>query len=142
MADVMMAFADPDNNGDTAVYSFGVATAAYDELERVSKYRFAKKAVIGSKPHTDAIGGDLDTVEFSGVIYPHYSGGLGQMDDLRTLMNKGKPIRWVDGLGKDRGEWVITKLTETQGRFFDKGVPLKIAFRVSLQEYIDGYIQY
>jgi len=139
MSDVMMAFAD-SNKGNTRIYQFGVDTAAYQELERSSEYRWAQKAVVGGKPHSDSVGPGLDSVEFNGVIYPHYRGGLGQIDSLRSIQSQGKPVRWVDGLGKDRGLWVIKRIVESESHYFTRGVPLKIEFRISLEEYAGGYL--
>ncbi|MGI9278207.1 MAG: phage tail protein [Endozoicomonas sp.] len=116
-------------------YRFSVATAALQELERTSEWRWADKDVIQGKPQSDFIGPGLDTLELNGVIFPHFRGGLGQVDAMRAEANKGAPLRLVLGTGQDMGLWTIRRIQETQRRLYDRGIPLKVEFRLSLKEY-------
>lgn len=116
-------------------YRFAVDTATYNKLERRSTWRWAKKEVVGSKPLTDYVGPDLEEIQLSGVIYPHYRGGLGQLDAMRAEATKGEPLRLVLGTGADLGLWCLLEVTETQGNIYRRGIPLKIEFQLKLQEY-------
>lgn len=116
-------------------YRFSVDTAALQELERTSEWRWADKDVINSKPRSDYIGPGLDLLELQGVIYPHFRGGLGQVDAMRREAGKGVPLRLVSGNGSDLGLWTIRRITEIQQRICQAGVPLRIEFRLSLKEH-------
>ncbi|MCW7553641.1 phage tail protein [Endozoicomonas gorgoniicola] len=116
-------------------YRLGTTTAAVQELERVSEWRWADKDVIHGKPQSDYIGPGLDTIELNGVIYPHFRGGLGQVDAMRAEADKGTPLRMVLGTGQDMGLWTIRRISENQTRIYDRGIPLKVEFRLSLKEY-------
>ena len=116
-------------------YHFSLSTAAYQSLERVSSYRWQKQDRLGRKPALQYVGPDADTVEFEGVIHPYFRGGLGQLTAMRTEAGKGKPLILVDGLGKTWGKYCIKRISETQTIFTDDGIPKKIEFRLSLEEY-------
>ncbi|WP_422134963.1 phage tail protein [Endozoicomonas sp. ALD040] len=116
-------------------YRFSVGTAALQELERTSEWRWADKDVIQGKPQSDYIGPGLDSLELNGVIFPHFKGGLGQVDAMRAEADKGTPLRLVLGTGQDMGLWTIRRIQETQRRLYDRGIPLNVEFRLSIKQY-------
>jgi len=118
-------------------FRFSVNTAAFDELVRISEWRWQEKVIVGELPKLDYTGPALESIEIKGTILPHYKGGLGQLDEMRKIAGIGAPQRLVTGTGKDLGSWVITKLHETQRQFYRKGTPLKQEFTLTLREY-DG----
>lgn len=128
MTEVMMALGE---------YRFGLSTAAFADLQRTSEYRWAKQERMGRKPARQYTGPDGDTISLSGVIYPHYRGGLGQINAMRAQAGKGKPLLLVDGLGRVWGKFCLVKVQEGQTRFLSNGVPLKMDFNLSLEEYGD-----
>lgn len=116
-------------------YRFSIDTAPLQELERISEWRWADKDVIQGKPQSDYIGPGLDSIELNGMIYPHFRGGLGQVDAMRAEADKGAPLRLVLGTGQDLGLWTIRRISEKQMRLYDRGIPLKVEFRLSLKQY-------
>ena len=76
-----------------------------------------------------------DTRVLEGTIYPHFAGGLGQLDRMREIAGMGVPLLYSDGTGKVHGQWVITQLSEGQSHFLPGGVPRKITFSLTLQKY-------
>lgn len=88
MTDVMMLLGP---------YPFMLNTAAYDGLKRTASYRWKKQARIGRKPANQYLGADLQTVQLSGTILPHFKGGLHQVDLMRTAASAAKPLLLVDG---------------------------------------------
>lgn len=118
-------------------YQFSIGTAAYQELTRVHSWRWNEVPRAGRKPASQYDGPEAATLELSGVIYPHYKGGIGQIVAMRKEADKGEPLMLVDGTGKIWGKWVIRTIEEGQSRHFDRGMPMKQQFRMSLREYGD-----
>lgn len=119
-------------------FTFGLETAAFQELQRSSSYRWQAKDRIGRKPAQQNTGQGADTINLNGVIYPHFKGGLKQLTELRAQAAQAKPLRLVytlDKVGQYCGQWCITGIEETRTVFFENGAPRKIEFRLSLVEY-------
>lgn len=119
-------------------FMFGIDTAAFQELQRVSSYRWQSKERIGRKPAQQNTGQGADTISLSGVIYPHYRGGLGQISQLRDQAANGDPLPLIyasETVGQYLGRWCVTSIEETRTVFFDNGTPRKIEFSLSLVEY-------
>ena len=123
---VMMALGD---------FRFSVSTAAYDELNRTHNYRWQSQDRIGRSPGQQFMGEGIQTLDLSGTIYPHYSGGIEQVNQMHSMAGQGKPLILVDGTGKVWGKFVITRVQETQSRFLNNGQALHQDFRLSLVFY-------
>lgn len=124
-------------------FTFGIDTAAFQELQRASTYKWQAKDRIGRKPAQQNTGQGSDTITLSGVIYPHYLGGLGQIDALRSQAAQDEPMPLIyafESVGQYCGLWCVTGIEETRTVFFDDGTPRKIEFRLSLVEYGEDYI--
>lgn len=119
-------------------FRFGVLTAAYQELQRVSEYRWPAQDRVGNTPQLQFVGRGADTITLPGVIYPEWNGGAGQLDRLRALADQGLPQMLVSGMGRVMGRWVIERVEEKQGPFFAGGVPRKQEFTLQLRKYDDG----
>lgn len=124
-------------------FRFGIETAAFQKLQRSSAARWQALNRIGRRPAMQNTGRDADKISLSGVIYPHYKGGLGQMSALRAMLNAGTPVPLVyafDRVGQYCGLWCVTSISEDRTVFFDNGTPRKIEFSIDLQEYgEDGF---
>lgn len=118
-------------------YRFSIDTAAYENLERSSAWRWASVERVGARPAQQYIGPGEDTITMSGVIYPYYKGGLGQVSSMRAEAAKGEPLLMLDGTGRVWGLYCITEVRETQTTFFSGGQPRKIDFNISLTAYGD-----
>lgn len=113
-------------------YRFSLATAAYATLQRATEYRWASQDRLGRGPARQFVGQGDDTITLAGVIYPHYKGGLRQVDTMRAEAAKGQPLDLVDGFGRVWGPWVILSVRENQSALLGNGAPLKIEFQVEL----------
>lgn len=121
-------------------FTFGIDTAAFQELQRVSAYRWQAQNRIGRKPAQQNTGQGADTINLSGVIYPHWRGGLSQIEVLRTLAANGDPLPLIyafEAIGQYCGRWCVTEIRDTRTIFFDNGAPRKIEFDIALIEYGD-----
>ena len=119
-------------------FQFGMDTAAFDQLQRSSAYRWEAKNRIGRQPAMQNTGRDADTITLSGAIYPHWRGGLGQIGALRAMAESGEPQPLVyafETSGQYCGQWCITGIEETRTVLFDNGAPRKIEFSLVLREY-------
>jgi phage protein U len=113
-------------------FQFSLDTAAYQTLKRSSQYLWASTARVGQRPALQSVGLGIETIGINGVIYPHYAGGMGQVDAMRGEASKGEPLMLVDGHGRIWQHWCITSIEETQTTFDTNGTPLKIEFRLQL----------
>ena len=121
-------------------FTFSLDTAAFQELQRASTYRWQAKDRIGRKPAQQNTGAGSDTISLSGTIYPHYRGGLGQIEQLRSQAAIGQPLPLIyafETVGQSCGLWCVTSIEETRRVFFVDGTPRRIDFRLSLVEYGD-----
>ncbi|MCP5136025.1 MAG: phage tail protein [Gammaproteobacteria bacterium] len=117
-------------------YQLGVDTAALDTLSRVTEYRWAAPERIGASGRQQYMGPGKDTITVSGVILPHYRGGLGQLDAMRAEAGQGKPLIVFDHreLSTVYGKWCIVRISETRSRHLG-AAPRRIEFSLEMAYY-------
>lgn len=120
-------------------YRFSIDTAAYQQLQRTTEYRWQSQARVGRLPAQQYVGPGIDNITLNGVIHPYYKGGLKQLDAMRAEAGKGKPLHLTDGLGHPWQQWVITHIEEAQDTLFKDGTPQKITFRIQLTRYGEDF---
>lgn len=116
-------------------FQFSIDTAAYQELTRRSEYRWASQDRFGQEPNLQFTGPATETISLSGIIYPDYKGGSGQLIKMRALAGSGKPMNLVGGAGSLLGRWVIESLEEKQSVFAAAGVARKQEFTLQLKKF-------
>ena len=126
MSETMMAL---------GAYRFSIDSAAYQRFKRTQRYRWQPQARLSRVPAMQFVGQGEDNITLNGVIYPHFRGGLTQLDRLREEAAKGEPQLLVDGLGFIWGQWVVMSIDEEQQFFIANGQPLKQTFSLSLVFY-------
>lgn len=126
MADVMMMLGG---------YQFGLDSAAFQELNRNTEWRWPSQDVFESRPVLQFTGWGEDTITLPGVIFPEYWGGTRQLDELRDLGDSGEPQTLIDGRGSVLGQWVITGVHERQSVFAQGGVGRRQEFTVTLKRH-------
>ncbi|WP_171178673.1 phage tail protein [Ruegeria sp. HKCCD8929] len=129
MADVMLQL---------GVFQFSIDTATYQRLNRSTEYRWARQPRIGGNDAMQFTGYGPETIEIEGVIYPHFRGGLKQIDKLRTQGSIGIPLPLISGIGKVLGLWVIEAVTEGQEVFAAQGIPHRQDFSMRMARYDGG----
>lgn len=129
MADVMLQL---------GLYQFSLNSAAYQRLSRSTEYRWARQARIGSNDALQFTGTGPETIDLEGVIYPHFRGGLGQLDEMRLQASLGIPLPLVSGTGRLLGVWCIESISEGQTVFARQGVPHRVDFSMKLARYDGG----
>jgi len=121
-------------------YQFSIRTAAYQTLTRTSEYRWARQPRIGTNDALQFTGYGPETLELAGMIYPHFRGGLEQLDRMRSQAAAPVPMPLVSGLGKFLGVWVTEQITEGQRVFASAGVPQRQDFTIRLARYDGGFL--
>jgi phage protein U len=116
-------------------YRFSVATAGYQDTKRSTTWRWATLDTIGAPPEHQFIGPGEDRMRLSGEIFPHYRGGLGQIDAIRMQAGRGVPFPLIEGGGWYLGLWIIEAVEEGQKYFLPDGTPRKIDFGIELKQY-------
>lgn len=129
MAEVMMQL---------GFLQFSLDTATYQRLSRSTEYRWARLARIGSNDAMQFTGYGPETIEIEGVIYPHFRGGLKQVDKMRAQASIGVPLPLVSGTGRILGLWVVEAISEGQEVFAKQGVPLRQEFTMRIARYDGG----
>ena len=117
------------------LFRFGVAGADYQSFQRRAEYRWSQVDRIGRMPAAQFLGKGRETVTLQGVIYPHFRGGLRQVELMRLQAGLGQPLMLVDGLGFVWDRWVITSVDETKTVLMADGAPRRIEFGVTLESY-------
>ena len=128
MTETMMAIGD---------FRFSIETAAYDKLTRTHSYNWPGKARIGRAPALQFTGPGEETISLSGIVYPHFRGGLDQVSAMNTEAAKGEPLQLVDGNGRFWGIYAITKVREGHKFIDGTGTPYKQTFSLDIKAYGD-----
>lgn len=126
MADVMMILGG---------YPFGLNTAAFQELNRNTEWRWPSQDVFNGTPVLQFTGKGKETIALPGVIFPEYWGGTNQLEQLRAIADQGQPQILIDGRGFIIGEFVITGVQERQSTFAQAGVARRQEFTITLERY-------
>lgn len=128
MQDIMMVL---------GTYVFSIESASYQKLSRSVAYRWKNQTRMMARDALQFTGEGEDSITLTGVIYPNYKGGTGQLTVMRGLAGKGKPLILIDGKGFVHGLWIIEKIEEVVDAFFGKGVPKKQTFTMKIRKYGD-----
>lgn len=120
-------------------FSFGINTAAYQDLKRTAEYKWPAQERFGQDDALQYTGPGAETITLSGVILTAYRGGTGQLNRLRALGATGQPQLLISGLGAIMGRWVIERVEEGQTVFAAAGHPRRQEFTVQLRKYANGF---
>ncbi len=116
-------------------FRFGIATAAYQSLDRSTEYRWESQERIMRHPAMQFVGAGHTTITLDGVILPMFRGGLSQVDRMRDIAASGSPQILVSGRGRVFGPFVIMKVAEKQTVFLPDGTARKLEFSVEVKSY-------
>lgn len=116
-------------------FRFGVNSANYQTLSRSAAFRWSKQDRAGQAPASQFLGPDAEDMTLEGTIYPHFKGGLRQVEAMRAVAGLGQPMILVDGLGWVLQRWVILSVDERKSVFLAGGAPRRIDFTLKLRSY-------
>lgn len=119
-------------------FRFEVTKHAYEELDRSVGGRWEEVPRIGRRPALQFLGATKGTISITATIYPEYTGGLAQVDDMGAAAEAGEVLMMVGNsgsLGKVMGRWVIEELGDRQSFFKRDGSPRKVEVTLTLGRY-------
>lgn len=116
-------------------FRFGVNRANYQNFTRAAQWRWQAQDRVGRRPALQFLGPGSDEITLEGVIYPHFKGGLRQVELMRLVADQGQPLIMVDGLGWVWDRWVIASVEERKALFMADGAPRRIGFSIGLLAY-------
>jgi phage protein U len=116
-------------------FQFAINTAAHDSLQRETAYRWEQQDRLGREPAMQFIGAGNEKISLQGRIYPHFRGGLGQLNTMRQMAGEGEPLQLIDGLGNVLGQYCITRIVEGQQAYVGPGIPRRMDFAIELERY-------
>ena len=119
-------------------FLFSLNTAAFQEMDRSTQYRWASQDRLGVHEALQYLGLGSDTITLPGVVYPSYRGGTGQIEKMRKLAKTGMPQIMLDGYGNVYGRWVIESVEEKRSNFAALGSPKKQEFTLKLRHFDGG----
>ncbi len=115
-------------------FRFDADTASFGERTTNHKWRWHGVVGLGDKPVYQYLGEGETTMRLSGTLYPHHTGGLGQMPRLVGIASEGTPQTLTAGDGSTMGSWVITDVNRTESYFNEQGHPKRILFDITLKQ--------
>lgn len=118
-------------------YFFNLDTAAFDELRRSTKFRWASQERLSRRPAQQGVGIGDEKITLKGAIYPGFKGGLKQLDTLRVIGGKLQPLSLTTGYGEALGTWCLESVEEEQSALMQGGIPRKQGFTLEFVRYGD-----
>lgn len=116
-------------------YCFNLDTSAFDQLTRQSEFRWASQERLTRRPAQQSPGLGDERITLRGAIFPHWRGGLGQLDTLRQIGARRDPLNMITGYGRDLGVWCLTRVEEEQAALLHGGIPRKQSFTLEFVRY-------
>lgn len=116
-------------------YYFNLNTAAFDELQRRTAYRWAGQERLTRDIAQQAVGQGEDTLTIKGAVFPLFKGGISQLDALRTIGRQLLPVSLTTGYGAVLGNWCLMKVEEDQSALLAGGIPRKQGFTLEFTKY-------
>ncbi len=118
-------------------FYFNLNTAAYDNLQRSTAYRWASQERLGRRPAQQAVGMGDEKITLRGVIFTGFKGGLKQLDKIRLIGQQLAPLSLTTGYGLVLGHWCLATVTEEQTGLLQGGIPRKQSFSLEFVRYGD-----
>ncbi|MFT2186372.1 phage tail protein [Pseudomonas putida] len=118
-------------------YYFNLDTAAFEELQRKTAYRWAGQERLTRDIAQQAVGQGEDKLTIKGTIFPGFKGGIGQLNTLRSIGRRLQPLSLTTGYGEVLGSWCLQSVDEDQGALLPGGIPRKQSFTLEFVKYGD-----
>jgi len=116
-------------------YYFNLDTAAFDELQRKTAYRWAGQERLTRDIAQQAVGQGEDRLTLKGAVFPLFKGGIGQLNALRSIGRRLQPLTLTTGYGEVLGTWCLLSVDEEQGALLAGGIPRKQSFSLEFVAY-------
>lgn len=119
-------------------YMFHSLRFGYRGLRRDLATRWADIQTVGGLNRLQWTGGDEDTTDIEGVIFPHEFGGLAALEGVRGAALAGTVLPLITLAGNVYGMHVVEGVSEDQSLHDALGRPRMDVFRLRLKRYAGG----
>lgn len=118
-------------------FYFNLDTLAFNELMRQAEYKWVGQERLTRRAAQQAVGLGEEKMTLKGAVFPHWRGGLGQLDVLRKLAGRLVPLELVTGAGNVLGTWCLRSVQEEQSALLRGAIPRKQGFTLEFVRYGD-----
>ncbi|ATB66601.1 phage tail protein [Pseudomonas mosselii] len=118
-----------------APYYFNLDTAAFDQLRRQTRFRWAGQERLSRASAQQAVSLGEESINIQGAIFPGFKGGIGQLQTLRSIGRQLLPLSLTTGYGEVLGTWCLTSIEEEQSVLLAGGIPRKQGFSLEFVSY-------
>lgn len=118
-------------------YFFNLDTSGFDELQRKTAFRWAGQERLTRDIAQQAVGQGEDKLTIKGAIFPAFKGGIGQLNELRTIGRRLQAVNLTTGYGEVLGTWCLVNIDEEQSALLAGGIPRKQSFTLEFMKYGD-----
>lgn len=80
-----------------------------------------------------------DTITLSGVVFPSLGAGFRQLETLRAIGAKLKPVQLTAGTGDVLGRWYLHSVDEEQEALMSDGAPRKQTYSLEFGRYGEDF---
>lgn len=122
-----------------ATFHFNLSTAAFDKLRRATRYRVAAQERLNRQEALQAVSEGGETITLSGVVFPALGAGIRQIERLRSIGGRMKPVQLTTGAGDVLGRWYLQAIEEEQEALLAEGVPRKQTFSLEFGRYGEDF---
>ncbi|MDH4571110.1 phage tail protein [Salinicola acroporae] len=119
------------------MFVFSLGTAAYQDFQRQTQWRNASLSRIGKRPSIQFLGPGTDRITLAGELYPEFTGGQANLDQLRAMGEQGAAWPLIEGTGRMYGLYTMDSMDESSARHFRDGAASHITFSLSLSRIDD-----
>ncbi|WP_110633804.1 phage tail protein [Salinicola salarius] len=119
------------------MFVFSLSTAAYQDFRRQTQWRNSSLSRIGKRPAIQFLGPGTDKITLAGELYPEFTGGQSNLDQLRAMGDQGAAWPLIEGTGRMYGLYTIDSMDEGSDRHFRDGAASHITFSLSLSRIDD-----
>ncbi|QXH34685.1 phage tail protein [Pseudomonas muyukensis] len=119
----------------SAPYYFNLDTAAFDQLRRQTRFRWAGQERLSRDNAQQAVSLGEESITLRGAIFPGFKGGIGQLQSLRSIGRQLLPLSLTTGYGEVLGTWCLTSIEEEQSMLLAGGIPRKQGFSLEFVSY-------
>lgn len=119
------------------MFVFSLSTAAYQDFRRQTQWRNSSLSRIGKRPAIQFLGPGTDKITLAGKLYPEFTGGQTNLDQLRAMGEQGAAWPLIEGTGRMYGLYTMDSMDESSARHFRDGAASHITFSLSLSRIDD-----
>ncbi|MDH0300575.1 MULTISPECIES: phage tail protein [unclassified Pseudomonas] len=116
-------------------YYFNLDTAAFDQLRRQTRFRWAGQERLSRASAQQAVSLGEESITIRGAIFPGFKGGIGQLQTLRGIGRQLLPLSLTTGYGEVLGTWCLASIEEEQSVLLAGGIARKQGFSLEFVSY-------